>query len=453
MRYRSTVILFLIAISISGLYFLYIKPHMEEKKLMEDFAKRFFRADTADIEFLRIDAGRGPITIQKSDKSWKITKPAEYLPDLGAIESLFKALAKGRLIKLVGDAEELDAFGFKTVHIILSLGYSGTVDVLKIAGESPSAAGHYAFSERLGKIFLVDKEFVTAMNLKPLDLREKRLFIFQPEELGRIKVQRKSDTVELEKRSDGWRMISPLPMKADNDGMKNLIDTFHTQKAEAFFKWSPEFDELERKIFLELTDINGSSLGKYGIYYRGKEWDKGIVVHSPGAKEASRVRRDLWILIDGNYSSFAYRNLVPIDQKKAKRIRILSGEDNFVLEKKNGRWHYESSPLPDEAMIELIDFLKTWKAEKLITENRDLGKDQFILEVDYTDSTERVTVSDFNMDYEISGAMMFAAKKGTVKKEKIDYLYTRSSNLESSAIVRSVDIKNIINMIRGLSNE
>jgi hypothetical protein len=453
MKYKSTLILFLIAVSIGGLYFLYIKPHMEEKKLIEDFEKRFFRADTADIEFLRIDAGQGPITIHKSGKSWKITKPAEYVPDLGAIESLFKALAKGRLIKLVGDAEELDAFGFNTVHIILSLGYSDTIDVLKIAGESPSAAGHYAFSERLGKIFLVDKEFVTAMNLKPLDLREKRLFSFQPKELGRIKIQRKSDTVKLEKRSEGWHMISPLRMKADNDDMKNLIDTFHTQKAEAFLKWRPDLANLERKMILELDTTSGMPIGSYELYFWGTEWDKGIIVHSPGAKEASRVRRDFWVLLDGNYSNFAYRNLISMDQNEAKKISIVSGEYNFVFEKQSGRWHYESSPVPDEAMIELIDFLKAWKAEKLIIENRDLGKDQFILEVKYADSTERIAVSDFNMDYEISSARMFAARKGTVKKEKVDYLYTHSSNLESAAIVSSVDIKNIMIMVRGISNE
>jgi hypothetical protein len=453
MKYRSTLSLFLIAISIGVLYFFYIKPHMEEKKVMADFEKKFFRADTADIEFLRIDAGQGPITIHKSGTSWKITKPAEYEPDLGAIESLFKSLSKGRLIKIIGDAEELDAFGFETVHIILSLGYKGTIDVLKIAGESPSAAGHYAFSERLGKIFLVDKEFAEAMNLKPLDLREKRLFTFRPDELGRINIQRKSDTVELEKRSDGWHMISPLPMRADNYDMGILIDTLHTQKAEAFFDWKPELANIERKIFLELHDMKGSSLGKYEIYYWGTEWDKGIVAHQPGLKEALRVRRDFWELFDSSYSSFAYRNLIPIDQKEAQKIRILSGERKFVFENQDGHWHYESSPLPDESMIELIDFLKSWKAEKLITENRDLGKDQFILEVEYADSTERVAVSDFNMDYEVSGARMFAARKGTVKKEKIDYLYTRSSNLESSAIVSSIDMINIMNMVRGLSNE
>jgi len=453
MKYRSTLALFITALALGSAYLFYFQPRLEEKKLMEDFEKRFFRSDTSDLEFLRLDSGQGPITIVKSEDSWKITKPAEYEPDLGAIESLFSALAKGRLIKLVGDAEDLDAFGFKTVHIILSLGYKGTIDVLKIAGESPSAAGHYAFSERLGKIFLVDKEFAEAMNLKPLDLREKKLFAFKPEELGNITIKRKSDTVELEKRSDGWQMISPLPMKAGSDDMKNLVETFHTQKAEAFLEWRPELAKLERKLMLELNNTEGMSLGSYELFYWGTEWDKGIVVHRPGSKEALRVRREFWILLNDSYSSFAFRNMISIDKNKAESIKVLSGEDIYVLEKKNDIWYFENSPVPSDAVIKLIDYLKLWKAEKLIIDDRDLGKEHFVLEVEYKDNTDRVAVTDFNMDYEISGSRMFAAKKGTVKKEKVDYLYARSSNLGSSAIVSSVDLKNILSMIQDLRNE
>ena len=453
MKYRSTITLFIIALALSSAYLFYFQPRLEEKKIIEDFEKRFFRADTSDLEFLRLDSGQGPITIVKNEDSWKITKPAEYKPDLGAIESLFSALAKGRLIKLVGDAEDLDTFGFKTVHVILSLGYKGTIDVLKIGGESPSAAGHYAYSERLGKIFLVDKEFAKAMNLKLLDLREKRLFTFQPEELARIKIQRDNDTVELEKRSDGWQMISPLPMKADKDDMKNLVETFYTQKVEAFLEWRPELAKLERMIFIELNNRKGISIGSYELYFWGTEWDKGIVVHRPGSANASRVRREFWNLLNERYSSFVYRNMIRIDKNKAKNISVHSGEDRFVLEKINDQWYFENSSVPSETMIELIDYLNIWKAEKLIIDNRELGIDQFVLEIEYKDRTDRVSVSDFNMDYEISSSKMFAAKKGTVKKEKVDYLYARSSNLGSSAIVSSLDMINILNMIWGMRND
>jgi hypothetical protein len=450
MKYRATLILFFIALGLAAAYFFYFQPIIKEKELIADFEKRFFRADTSEIEFLRLDTGQGPITISKSGESWKITKPAEYLPDLGAIDSLFKALAKGRLIKVVGGTEDLDAFEFKTVHVILSLGYSGTIDVLRIAGESPSGAGHYAYSERLGKIFLVDKEFVTAMNLKPLDLREKRLFIFNREELGRIKIHKKNDTVEIEKRNNGWYMVSPFPMKTDNDDMNTLVDALHTQKSEAFIDWKPDLAGLERKISLELNDTNGISLGAYEVYFWGTEWDRGIVAHHPGSSEALRVRRDFWILLNREYSHFAYRNMISINPLKVRKIAFHSGGDIFVLEKRDSLWSYENTQVPMEQILELINSLNSWKAEKLINENRDLGREHFVLEVEYEGSRSRVVVSDFNMDYEISGAMLFAARKGKVKKEKIDYLYARSANLESSAIVRSIDIENILDIVRGL---
>jgi len=454
MKYRSTFSLFIIALALGSAYLFYFQPRLEEKKLMEDFEKRFFRADTSDIEFLRLDAGQGPVTITRNGDSWKITKPAEYAPDLGAIKSLFNALAKGRLIKTVGNDEDLHAFGFETVHVILSLGYRGTIDVLKIAGESPSGTGHYAFSERLGKIFLVDKEFVTAMNLKPIDLREKRLFFFQPEEIGRIQLQRMIDSVELERRSDGWHMISPLPIRADSDDMEILIDSLHTQKAEAFLEWKPELANIEKKISLELHDLKGNSLGTYEMYFWGTEWNKGIIAHSPGSKEGLRVGRDFWILLDREYSQFAYRNMINIRRSDALTIRLRTEDTaSFEFKKINGQWHSDHTPVPADSMGELIDAINSWKGEKLVSESRDLGNEQFVLEVEYENSTEQVVVSNFNMDYEIWGGTLFAARKGMVKKDKINYLYARSSNLETSAIVSSIDIKNIVDIARGLGNE
>jgi hypothetical protein len=453
MKYRSTFALFIITLALGSAYLFYFQPRLEEKKLMEDFEKRFFRADTSDLEFLRLDSGPGPITIVKSGESWKITKPAEYAPDLGAIDSLFSALAKGRLIKIVGDAEDLEAFGFKTVHIILSLGYKGTIEVLKIAGESPSAAGHYAFSERLGKIFLVDKEFAEAMNLKPLDLREKRLFTFQPEELGRITIQRKNDTVEIEKNSDGWQMMSPLHMKADSDDMKNLVETFHTQKAEAFLEWRPELAKLERKMILELNNTKGMSLGSYELFYWGNDWDKGIVVHRPGSKEASRVRRDFWLLLEKGYSNFVYRNMINIDQITAQRISVVSEGSSHLIEKKDGQWRYKDAPVPVEKIIKLIDAINSWKAEKLIDDNRYLGKQKLLIEVTDGEDPKRVEVTDFNMDHEISGAKMFDTSPKGPKTKKIDYLHAHSSNLERSAIVNSMDMNKLMEMVRGLRDE
>jgi len=464
MKYRATIILFLISFLLAGLYFFYLQPSIEEKKLMEDFEKRFFRAETSDIEFLRLDAGRGPITISKSGQSWEITKPAKYVPDLGAIESLFKALAKGRLIKMVGNAEDLDQFGFKTTYIILSMGYKGTIDVLRIAGESPSAIGHYAFSERLGKIFLVNKEFVDAMNLKPLDLREKRLFLFDKNVLGKIKIERENDTVELEKRIDGWHMVSPAAIRASHDEIESLIETLHTQKVEAFLEWKPEFAKLKRHIYLNLSDMDGNALGAYDVYFRGKEWDKGILIHRSGENEASRVRRDFWLQLDSDHSKFVHRNLFNINQHATNKITIKSGTDTFLLEQKDGAWYQNGSVVNNKYIQKIINVLSSWKAEKLLYEKRNLGQKQFYIEATDPNGTSWIEVTNFNMDYEIPGAMLFVirkddkmektAKSGKVaKREKVDFLHAHSSNIDGSIIVSSANIIQIIEILKDSADD
>jgi len=145
--------------------------------------------------------------------------------------------------------------------------------------------------------------------------------------------------------------------------------------------------------------------------------------------------------------------MISIDRSKAQTIRLFSGDETLVFKQTGGTWHFNDAPLSAKEMLELINALNSWKAEKLFLERRDLGMDHFVVEVEYKDSTQRTAVSNFNMDYEISGAQMFGARKGRVKKEKIDFLYARSTNLESSAIVSSIDIKNILDIVRVLRDE
>jgi len=452
MRNRSTLLLFLSAMLIAGIYFLYVRPAAQEKRLMEDFEKRFFRADTSDIEFIRLDAGRGPVTITQTASGWKITEPEPQLPDEGVISRMLETLSKGRLIKVVGDKDDLEKFGFDKTWVVLALGYKGKIDVLRIGGENPSSTGNYAFSERLGKVFLVNRELAMDLNLKPYDLREKRFFIFKPAELGRIRINKKGLVTELVNRDGRWLMMLPEKWEGSKDDIEGLVHALHTQKSVEFIPWKAEYSRLPEKLHLELYDRADGLIGSYDVYFWGTEWYKGILMHVPGSSEAGRTRREFWELLSSDYSEFMYRNLFRVDSRELTAIKITTGETVYTLEKRTGEWFMNGSPVSAEAVDSLVTDLNNWKAVKLIDEERSLGKAQYKIVISSGSGTEKIEISNFNMDYEISGAKMFVpVESGSPEMKKIDYWYTRSSNLKKGAIASSIDIEKIISSIKKLN--
>jgi hypothetical protein len=444
----------LIILSITAsVYFFYIKPAAEEKRLMADFEKRFFRADTSDIEFIRLDAGRGPVTIEKTPSGWMITRPYRKLPDMGSINKIFSTLSHGRLIKIVGDESRLNEFGFDRTWVVLALGFRGRIDVLQIAGENPAGTGNYAYAERLGKIFLVNKELARELNLKPFDLREKRLFLFDPAELGEIIIRRKSDTIIIRRGGDSWVMTSPVQSPASMDEVTHLIEVLNTQKAQEFIKWKKDFESLTRRMHVTLKDIKGNEIGDYELYFWGTEWFKGIVAHKPGSEEALRTRRDFWMELEGDHSHYMYRNLLAFDPAKAGKIVIRDGDNEYVMTNESGQWKLNGSPLSSLKTNNIMKELLSWKAVKLINEDRDLGQTRVSITVTGDGYTRHVTVTNFNMDHEISGSKMFIPEEpGKPKNRKIDYLYTRTDNLKQSAIISSIDLEKILNAVRGGAN-
>ncbi|RME64902.1 MAG: hypothetical protein D6778_07165, partial [Nitrospirae bacterium] len=109
MRFKVTALLLLVALLTGGLYFFYIKPSIEEKRRVEEFEKRFFRADIDGILLFKVDRGRGPVEVIKTKEGWVMTGNLKVDP--GVMKKFLSTLSKGRLIKVVGDKEEKAKFG------------------------------------------------------------------------------------------------------------------------------------------------------------------------------------------------------------------------------------------------------------------------------------------------------------------------------------------------------
>jgi hypothetical protein len=454
-RYRNTLILMTLSLALAGFYFLYLMPRMEERKQVADFEKQFFKVDPKEIEFIRIETADGLVDVVKAGTDWRIERPGPYLPDMQAVQKMLESLSQGRLIKVVGAAEEQSSFGLDKPNIIVSLGFSGRTDMMEIAGKSPSASGYYAFNRRFGKVFLVNEEFVRDFNLNLYDLRDKQLFRADPAAVAGIRIKRPNQAIDLEKTGDAWTVKAPFSGRASLEDVERLMQALSVQRAAGFVDWSPALSKIPQHISLELYDAHQKLLDSAMIYNWGTGGDQGALVHKAGAREAARTSRDFFSLLNTEASVYNYRNLFETASGSILKITATEGSKTQVFENKAG-WKKDGAVVPEERIVSLLEVLRRMKAVKILREDRVLGKPTLTIELLTASGSSRLEVTNFNMDHEISEAMaLFVPVKpgAPAGRKKIDYWYARSQNLRTGVVVSSLDVQAIIDHLADINRE
>lgn len=454
-RYRNTIILLGVSLLLSGFYFWYLSPKVEERKQVEDFEKQFFRVDPQEIEFIRIETADGLVDVVETGTEWRIEKPGRYLPDMQVVQKMFDSLSQGRLIKVVGGAEERSSFGLDRPNIIVSLGFAGRTDIMEIAGRSPAGTGYYAFNRRFGKVFLVNEEFVRDFNLSLYDLRDKQLFRVVPQDVAKIRIQQNKQTIELLRTGDTWTMKIPFAGRVSVEDIERLLQALSVQRAAGFVNWGPSLARIPQRISLEIFDARNRLTDAAQVYNWGTGGDQGALVHRADASEAARTSRDFFSLLDSEASVYRYRNLFEATPGNVLKITVTEEGKTQVIENKNG-WKKDGVAVPEEKVLSLMEVLRSMKAVKILREDRLLGKPTFAVELLTAAGSSRLEVTNYNMDHEVSSAMALfvPVKPGSPSgRKKVDYWYARSQSLGSGVVVSSLDVETILNHLADIERE
>jgi hypothetical protein len=456
-RYRRTLALFIIALILGVVYFLYLKPAYEEKRLIAELRKRFFRSDTTGIDYIRIQAGtEPPYELKRRDGRWWITSPGLFMPDEGTLAMFMKTLSDGKVLKVVGSAGSLPEFGINKIYSVIAIGYRGNIEVLQVGEENPAGTGNYAFSERLRTVFLIDKETARHLYLKLYDIREKRLFPYSREQIDAISIERKEGEVELVRSGNGWFLRKPVLFRADENEMDTFLEILTTQKAEAFFPWSAELEGLKKIIRIGLRDRRGRVLSSGELRYWGTEWDKQAVFRRddrPG--EVMRVSRAFWLLLSSHASRFADGRVFAIEDREAvKGISIKYEGKEYRFERTGNEWRFGKRLFQYHEIYPLIDAVRRLSYEKLFFEKDYRFREPFFtLTVYTTHGDQRLRVGRVDVEKEVTSSFMFVpVKPGSPEKRRVRYWLSESNLNSYKGVINSEQIREIVESARKYEN-
>jgi len=456
-RYRTTIVLFLVAVLLGGFYFLYLMPQMRQRQLIEDLKRRFFRSDTEVIDYIRIQAGpTEPYELRKTPEGWKIVRPRLLEVDMGMLKHFFKTLSDGKVKKVVARAESLRDFGIEKIYAVVAIGFGGQIEVLYLGGENPAKTGNYAYSERLKTVFLIDRDTARHLYLTLYDMREKRLFAFEKDKIGRIVIKRPSDTVELVRLYEGWTMVSPVRFVASEEEMDTLLEMLTTQKAEAFMRWSDKFETLKKKLWIGVYDRQGNLLSSGQLRYWSSEWDKQCVYRRDNEpEEAMRVSRTFWVALTRYASHYVDQRVFPgVKAEDIDSVIISYEKNNYEIRKNPDGWQMEGKAIRDYKITPLLSTLLRLSYNKILFHrSMPLCRESFfsvVLKL-RTQDQRSLTVCRVDMQKEVSTSLMFApVSPGSPRTRQVMFWLAESNSMPYPAVLNSEQIRTVVEAVRSL---
>jgi hypothetical protein len=252
-----------------------------EKRNVDFLLKTLFEFEEKDATEIKIQSEKETVqAIRLKKDQWVIKSPKETPADMATIRSLLFDLKEAKLtefIKLYSEAPE--AFGLDKPKRTFSLKI-GDGNFIDIQFGNTNLNGDQVFAKRSGEsaVFSVSKESTLKLFRSFHELRNKKLFKFETEDINKIVIETKQTLFEMQKSGSKWSLLKPKKMEIKEFLGNDLLWTMKGMEFESFIETgkAPEsggLDPHSYKISLwktkseKFTELQVGNLGPNGQQY------------------------------------------------------------------------------------------------------------------------------------------------------------------------------------------
>jgi len=436
LRFRGSLILFIILLVTGAFYYLYFLPMQERLRREEELRRHLFNIPPDEVDYIKLLVNGLEYELRKTDEGWFIMRPEELRADDVIIRKTIEKLNSGEIKKLITlDVSRLEEFGLKRPIIYALLGYRGNIAEFFFGRPSPTEEDVYVYRRGTDGIFLVSRDIADALSHDLYSLRRKEPFFFDPKRVKEIRIVRQSDIIDMRRAGNVWWMDSPLKGRCSSREVARLLEEISTVRAIEFVDHKkPDPSRFPRSASILLIG-QGDNPVQIDLYYWGTTEDTGIVVYQHGLDYYARVDRDFWNEIHRDVARFRYRNLFDMSLEEIRRLEFTDKEGTLIIERRGGQWYYGPSR-PDRVLVEdLLRRLLEMEAYRF-TSKKDLEMGHPRMSVILSASGGKVQRLDVYDEVD-------TGKVGFAEGNEVKTFYAVASNLDEPVIVTDLQIGDI----------
>jgi hypothetical protein len=266
---KSTLLVVLLAAALGGGVWYF---EFKREKPAEDAtstSKPIFTFKQEEVSALTLTRGGETLTLEKRGAAWRLTKPLDSPADDGAVEGLLGSLSFGRISKIISvtppeTPEKLKAYGLDAPAVMLEIKLkSGATHRLRLGTKDFIGSDIYALVDGAPSVALLPGDVLTNADKPMLEFRDRRIAVFDEENLVRIRVKNEHGTLLAAKNGEGkWLVAEPAALKGKEVETERVLNALRQARAEAILD-SPTAIERARLarpgVEVELVTKDGSA--------------------------------------------------------------------------------------------------------------------------------------------------------------------------------------------------
>jgi hypothetical protein len=324
-------------------------------------------------------AGAEVLEVVKSEKGWKIVKPADQAADSQTMRDLIDQLSGLRASRVAAfPATDVKAFGLDAPAAVVTVRLldkgKQTEHLLEIGSIDEKGKDHGdRFARVAGSTTVVVLPGALAKQLTapPLAFRDRGIATLpDPDKATQERGERKA---VFTKGDLGWKMTEPIEADAEETDLKEWLKAITSLRADELVADKP-------------ADVKAYGLASPQVRWLFTAGDKKVTLligatdKDKGGRAYARIEGgDLVFLLDpalttralSEYRSRKVWSPAPPDAAQVERFTYARTEGPFTLEKVAGKWHLGGKPevaVKSETVTDALDALAGLRAERYVTD-------------------------------------------------------------------------------------
>ncbi|RJP31487.1 MAG: DUF4340 domain-containing protein [Candidatus Omnitrophota bacterium] len=440
---KRNLILIVICAIIAAVFF-FDQYSTEKKEEREEKEKDLFSISRDEVEEITIQKKEETFKAVKEGENWNLALPFKTAGDKSNWDSVTSTFADGKRQRVVVEnAEKLDPFGLDEPSVQVTLaGVRGvTASTILFGDKTPTSGKYYAMIQGTSDVLTVMSSMFTTVDKSLFDMRDKNIVTIETEKVQQMEIAGAGLKATLQRKGeDNWIITEPIPAKADQSKIRDLINKVRNSRIKQFIDENPE--SLEAYGLVEpATKLTfwGGDIGNEAGWAA-----QSLLIGSTSANDQWYARREslknVFAIslsdfkdIPNQLSDLRFKKLTSVSSWEVKQAKVISaGETILSVSKSGGDWLMVE---PKEAQadyssvsemlrgiidLEIADFVAG------ATQDYDLDSPsvQFMFETDKSSET-----------IELAGPIM--------KDDKVYYFGVRKEPLEIFAL-KAEDVDNIV---------
>ncbi len=199
-----------------------------------------FDRDAAN--FLKIDDGKKPTAIAKTNNQWRLTAPIETAADFTAADGLVSRLYQARMKAFVADdgSADLKKYGLDKPQVVVTVG-AGSARAALALGAKTEDGNVYARDLSRPMIFALESALLDDLKRPAAELRMKDIFEFRTFTALSLDVTHGGQTYTFARQTqpaDGspgeWKLTKPADKALDTTKSNDMLVNFSSLRADSF---------------------------------------------------------------------------------------------------------------------------------------------------------------------------------------------------------------------------